>query len=247
MRARASETLIEPLSVILEMLRDQLRAGPVTLQTLPPSLVEDWVTRDGRARIEVFPKGDSNDNRTLRRFSRAVRAIAPDATGTSISIQEAGRTIVNAFVQAGIWSFLAIISLLAVVLRRVRDVIFTLVPVLLTGLLTLGTCVLIGQPLNFANIIALPLLFGIGVAFNVYFVMSWRSGETNLLESSLARAVLFSALTTATALGGLWLSAHPGTASTGKLLIISLAWTLVTALLFEPALLGSRPESRSEA
>ena len=246
-RARASATLVRPLSVILGMLREQLRAGPVTLETLPPSLVEDWMTKDGRARVEVFPKGDSNDNKTLQRFSRAVRAIAPDATGTSISIEEAGRTIVSAFMKAGILSFLAIILLLAFVLRRVRDVIFTLVPVLLTGLLTLGTCVLIGQPLNFANIIALPLLFGIGVAFNVYFVMSWRSGETNLLRSSLARAVLFSALTTGTALGGLWLSAHPGTASTGKLLMISLGWTLVTALLFEPALLGSLSQARSEA
>jgi hopanoid biosynthesis associated RND transporter like protein HpnN len=247
MRARASETLIRPLSVILDMLREQLRAEPVTLQSLPPSLVEDWMTKDGRARVEVFPKGDSNDNKTLQRFSRAVQAIAPDATGTSISIEEAGRTIVNAFTEAGILSFLAIIVLLVIVLRRVRDVIFTLVPVLLAGLLTLGTCVLIGQPLNFANIIALPLLFGIGVAFNVYFVMSWRSGEANLLQSSLARAVLFSALTTGTALGGLWLSAHPGTASTGKLLMISLGWTLVTALLFEPALLGSRSQAQSEA
>jgi hopanoid biosynthesis associated RND transporter like protein HpnN len=245
MRSSASKTLITPLSTMLDLLRAQLRADSVTLQTLPANFVEDWITTDGRARIEVFPKGDSNDNKTLQRFSKVVRAIAPDATGTSISIQEAGRTIVNAFIQAGIWSFLAITVLLAVFLRRARDVILTLVPVLLTGLLTLGTCVLIGQPLNFANIIALPLLFGIGVAFNIYFVMAWRSGETNLLQTSLTRAVLFSALTTATALGSLWLSAHPGTASMGKLLMISLGWTLVTALLFEPALLGSQSQSRS--
>jgi hopanoid biosynthesis associated RND transporter like protein HpnN len=246
MRSRASETLITPLLVMLDQVRMQLRAGSVTLQTLPSDLVEDWMTRDGRARIEVFPKGDPNDNETLQRFSKAVRAMAPNATGTSISIQEAGRTIVNAFIQAGIWSLVAIIVLLAIFLRRARDVIFTLVPVLLTGLLTLGTCVLIGQPLNFANIIALPLLFGIGVAFNIYFVMAWRSGETNLLQTSLTRAVLFSALTTATALGSLWLSTHPGTASMGKLLMISLGWALVTALLFEPALLGPQPQGQSE-
>jgi uncharacterized protein len=130
------------------------------------------------------------------------------------------------------------------VLRRVRDVAITMAPIVLTGLLTLGTCVAIGQPLNFANIIALPLLFGIGVAFHIYFVMAWRSGGTHLLQSSLSRAVFFSALATATGFGSLWASSHPGTASMGKLLMISLVWTLVSALLFQPALMGPPPEGR---
>jgi predicted RND superfamily exporter protein len=124
-------------------------------------------------------------------------------------------------------------------LRRARDVAITMAPIVLTGLLTLGTCVLIRQPLNFANIIALPLLFGIGVAFHIYFVMAWRSGGDHLLTSSLARGVFFSALATATGFGSLWASSHPGTASMGKLLMISLVWTLVSALLFQPALMGA--------
>ncbi|MBV8654142.1 MAG: MMPL family transporter [Alphaproteobacteria bacterium] len=244
-RARASQTLIAPLTLLLARLRTMLEAGPVTLQTLPPDLVRDWVTPDGRARIQVAPQGDSNDNRTLQRFTQAVRAVAPDVTGVPISIQEAATTVVGAFIRAGIWSFLAITILLAVVFRRARDVILTLIPILLTGLLTLASCVIIDQPLNFANIIALPLLFGIGVAFNIYFVIAWRAGETDFLQSSLARAVLFSALTTGTAFGSLWLSAHPGTASMGLLLMISLGWTLVTTLLFEPALLGPPPAEKS--
>jgi hopanoid biosynthesis associated RND transporter like protein HpnN len=243
-RARAAQTLIAPLTLLLGRLRTMLQAGPVTLQTLPPDLVRDWVTPDGRARIQVAPQGDSNDNRTLQRFTQAVRAVAPDATGAPISIQEAAATVVGAFIRAGIWSFLAITVLLALVFRRAGDVILTLIPILLTGLLTLANCVLIEQPLNFANIIALPLLFGIGVAFNIYFVIAWRAGETDFLQSSLARAVLFSALTTGTAFGSLWLSAHPGTASMGLLLMISLGWTLATTLLFEPALLGPPPEKQ---
>jgi len=118
-------------------------------------------------------------------------------------------------------------------------------PIVLTGLLTMGSCVAIGQPLNFANIIALPLLFGIGVAFHIYFVVSWRSGGSHLLTSSLARAIFFSALATATGFGSLWASSHPGTASMGKLLMISLVWTLVSALLFQPALMGEPPAERS--
>ena len=114
----------------------------------------------------------------------------------------------------------------------------TVIPLVLTGLLTMATTVAIGLQLNFANVIALPLLFGIGVAFNIYFVMAWRNGQINLLQSSLTRAVIFSAATTASGFGSLWLSSHPGTASMGELLMISLAWTLATILFFMPALMG---------
>jgi hopanoid biosynthesis associated RND transporter like protein HpnN len=239
-RAQAEAALIPGLRATLNQVRAALQAEPVTLETLPQELVHDWVAADGRARIEVFPAGDSNDNETLRRFVAAVRQIAPDATGAPVSIQESSRTIVQAFLQAGLWAFVSITVLLAAVLRRAADVLVTLAPLLLAGLLTLGLCVAIGQPLNFANIIALPLLFGIGVAFTIYFVMAWRAGASGLLQSSLTRAILFSALTTATAFGSLWLSSHPGTASMGKLLALSLACTLVSALFFLPALLGPR-------
>ena len=241
LRQRAADALVPPLQVLLSQIRAVLQPTPITRATLPPELVRDWTAPDGQARVQVFPSGDSNDNRVLARFTKAVRAIAPDATGTPITIQEAGRTIYTAFIQAGVLSFVAIMILLFAVLRRAGDVARTVAPILLTGLLTLATCVLVGQPLNFANIIAFPLLLGIGVAFNIYFVLAWRGGETNLLRSSLARAVLFSALTTGGAFGSLILSSHPGTAGIGELLMISLGWTLVTALLFEPALLGRPP------
>jgi predicted RND superfamily exporter protein len=168
-------------------------------------------------------------------------AIAPDATGAPISIRESGRTIVGAFAEAGVLSFIVITLLLVAVLRSVHDVLMTLAPLVLTGLLTLATVVVLGQRLNFANVIALPLLLGIGVAFNIYFVVAWRRGQRCFLASSLTRAVIFSALTTASGFGTLWLSIHPGTASMGELLMISLFWTLVTTLFLSPALLGPPP------
>ncbi len=218
-----------------------LAAQTVSQASLPPELVRSWLARDGQARAQVFPKGDSNDNRVLVRFAQAVQTVAPDASGGPISIQAAAKTIENAFIEAGILSLIAVALLLFLKLRSLKEVAFTLAPVVLSGFLTLATCVAINQPINFANIIAFPLLFGVGVAFHIYFVLAWRSGETDLLQSSLARAVLFSALTTGVAFGSLWLSSHPGTASMGKILMISIVWTLVCALLFEPALLGPPP------
>jgi hopanoid biosynthesis associated RND transporter like protein HpnN len=238
LRARAERALIGSLMTAFEELRSALRAQSVTAQTLPEDLTRDWMTKDGRARLEIVPKGDPNDNEVLREFAKAVLAVEPSATGAPVSLQESGRTVVNAFIQAGFWALLSITILLWIALRRFGDVLLTLVPLLLAGVLTLELCVLIGLPLNFANIIALPLLLGVGVAFKIYYIMAWRAGRTNLLQSSLTRAIIFSALTTATAFGSLWLSSHPGTSSMGKLLALSLACTLAAAVLFQPALMG---------
>jgi len=237
-RAQAEQMLIPGFVTSLEQIRELLHPQPISMESLPPELVRQWRTGDGRARVSVIPKGDANDDGAISRFIAAGMKIAPDATGTAIYRQCYGRAVVDAFIEAGVLSFVAICALLLIALRRVRDVAITMTPIVLTGLLTLGSCVLIGQPLNFANIIALPLLFGIGVAFHIYFVMSWRSGGSHLLTSSLARGVFFSALATATGFGSLWASSHPGTASMGKLLMISLLWTLASALLFQPALMG---------
>ena len=106
-------------------------------------------------------------------------------------------------------------------------------------------CVLIDLPLNYANIIALPLLLGVGVAFKIYYIMAWREGQTNLLQSVLTRAVMFSAATTATAFGSLFFSSHPGTSSMGELLALSLVSTLAAAALFQPILMG-KPRKAAE-
>ena len=241
-RAAAEEMLVRPLGTCLDAIRASLQAGEVSRDTLPQDLRADWVAGDGHALVVVTPAGNSADNEVLRRFTAAVRAIAPHATGLPVATQEAARTVAMAFVQAGVLALALVSLLLYGVLRSAREVAFTLAPVVLSGFLTLGSCVVIGLPLNFANIIAFPLLFGVGVAFHIYFVMAWRRGVSNLLETSLARAVVFSALATGSAFGALWFSHHPGTASMGLILMISLIWTLICALIFEPALLGPVPE-----
>ncbi len=237
-RAAAQDVFTVPLKVALDGLRASLQAEPITDMTLPPDLTAQWLKPDGLARVEVYPKGDPNDNEVLRQFARAVEAVEPNATGGPISILESGRTVIRAFIQAGGWALGSIALLLWIVLRRFTDVLLTLIPLIVAGAVTLELTVLIGMPLNFANIIALPLLLGVGVAFKIYYITAWRSGQTGLLQSSLTRAVIFSAMTTATAFGSLWLSSHPGTSSMGKLLALSLVCTLAAAVLFQPVLMG---------
>ncbi|MGZ5827119.1 MAG: hopanoid transporter HpnN [Xanthobacteraceae bacterium] len=241
-RKRADDVLVKPLRIALGGLQASLRPEEINRETLPKDLAADWVTPDGRARVEIAPKGDSNDNATQRKFARDVLAVEPHAIEGPISILEAGDTVVRAFIEAGLWALASIAILLWIVLRKFGDVLLTLIPLLVAGIVTLELSVLIGMPLNFANIIALPLLLGIGVAFKIYYIMAWREGQTNLLQTSLTRAVFFSALTTATAFGSLWFSSHPGTSSMGKLLALSLICTLAAAVLFQPVLMGKPRE-----
>ena len=167
-----------------------------------------------------------------------MQAVEPDATGEAISSIEWGRTIVTAFVEAAALALLSIAILLWIVLRRLSDVLVTLIPLLVAAIVTLEICALTKFELNYANIIALPVLLGVGVAFKIYYVTAWRRGESKFLQSVLTRAVFNSALLTATAFGSLWLSNQPGISSMGKLLALSLACTLTSAALFQPALMG---------
>jgi len=223
----------------LAHLRLALTAEPVTLASIPQDFARDWLLPDGRARVQVNPKPEAQTPQGLKSFVQQVTAVAPDAGGSAVTIAATADTIVGAFRDAAIYAVIAIAVILFGLLRRVLDAALVMAPLLMSALLTLLITVLLPLPLNFANIIALPLLLGVGVSFNIYFVMNWRAGQQRPLGSATARAIVFSALTTGTAFGSLALSAHPGTASMGKLLLISLGCTLLASLVFIPALLAS--------
>jgi predicted RND superfamily exporter protein len=244
MAANAALTRFLPMQ--LEHLRLALSAEPVTLNTIPPDFARDWLLPDGRARVQVNPKPEAQTPEGLKTFVQQVSAIAPDAGGSAVTIAATADTIVGAFRQAAIYAVIAIAVILLGLLRRLLDAALVMAPLLMSAMLTLLIAVLLPLPLNFANIIALPLLLGVGVSFNIYFVMNWRAGQHHPLGSATARAILFSALTTGTAFGSLALSAHPGTASMGKLLLISLGCTLLASLVFIPALLASLTPVASE-
>ena len=240
----ADRALTRFLPTQLDQLRKSLEAKSVTLQTIPPDLAHDWVLPDGRARVQVLPKPEAGNTKGLAAFVAEVTGVAPDAGGSAVTIEATSATIVGAFRSAAISAVISIAIILFIALRRLLDMSLVLAPLLLSSLMTVVVIVLAGLLLNYANIIALPLLLGVGVSFNIYFVMNWRAGQTSVLGSATARAILFSALTTGTAFGSLALSRHPGTASMGVLLMISLGCTLVASLVFIPALLAAVPRPR---
>ncbi|MGO3517830.1 MAG: MMPL family transporter, partial [Acetobacter cibinongensis] len=237
----ANHALVRFLPAELDQLRTMLQATPVTLKDVPQSIASNYLLPDGRALVEVHPNGVMSNSNALRSFVTSLQQIEPKMAGSAVDIVESARSIVKAFEQAAV----AAIGMIALILflalrRRLTDMMLVLAPLMLSALMTVILIVLLPETLNFANIIALPLLLGVGVSFNIYFVMNWRDGVKHPLASPTARAVLFSALTTGTAFGSLALSHHPGTASMGRLLLLSLGCTLLATLVFVPALLPKR-------
>jgi predicted RND superfamily exporter protein len=202
-----------------------------------------YITPDGRYRVEVFLKGNLLNTDALERFVAAVTAVVPSAINVPVTIREAGGAVVRSFIQATIYATIAIMLFLLIGSKSVWVTFFTLLPLGLSLLLTVGTSAALDIPFNFANVIVVPLLLGYGVDTGIYFVYRFKTdppASGNMLETSTARALFFSTLTTILGLGTLSFSTHRGIASMGKLLIICIGFLMISTLLVLPGLLGSK-------
>lgn len=237
--ARLEQDVVGGLPQQFKTLADSLQAKPVTLDSIPESLRSRYVSASGVRRIEVIPKGTIENSAALRRFVDQVAGVAPRATGSPVFELRAGDAIVEAYLEATVIAFVLISLMVFAVLRRLLTTVLVLTPVILAGAFTLAVCALVGPDLNFANIIVLPLLIGIGAAGGIHIVRrADRGGTADLVHTSTPRAVLFSALTTLASFGALALSSHRGTASMGELLFIAIFFTLICSLFFLPAMMA---------
>ncbi len=234
------QSLLASLPGRLQALQASLQARPIAPESLPESLKRRWLSAEGRYRLEIYPKADMQDNQALRAFVQALQSVSGRVIGSPVINLEASDAVAAAFGQAFLGAFVVITLMLLLLFRRKRDAPLALLPLLTAALLTGGASVLAGIPLNFANVIALPLLLGMGVDSAIHIIHRHRvesSAGRPLLATSAARGVLVSSLTTMGGIGNLALSPHDGTASLGALLTIGIGATMVCALLLLPALL----------
>lgn len=227
----------------LERLAAGLRASPFARDALPAALTDRWLSSDGRELIEIVPEENVDDNAAARRFVDSVRAMVPNATGLPVVYLEASRTVVRSFQLALSYAFVMVTILLATFLRRARDVVLVMLPIAAATGVTAGATVLLGIPLNFANVIALPLLVGVGVDNGIHIVHRMRTEPPvhgQPLKTSTSLAVLASGLTTVASFGNLAFAAHVGIASMGQLLTLGMLVTLAATLVLLPALIRLR-------
>jgi hopanoid biosynthesis associated RND transporter like protein HpnN len=243
---RLEHNLLPSLQSSLRRLERALAPGTVSVETLPQELRRRFLTEDGRVRVQAYPKADLDDSDALEAFVSEVGEITPAGVGGAVRIVESARTTVRALRRAFLLAVVAIGILLFLLWRRLTETALVLAPLLLAGLFTCAASVLLDLPLNFADVIVLPLLLGIGVDSGIHLVHRHRHLEegADLLGTSTARAVFWSALTTVASFGSLGLSTHAGMASLGQLLTLGVALTLLCNLVVLPALLGRSRRAR---
>jgi hypothetical protein len=241
--ALLQDSMMGTLPEQLRSLNAALGAGHVTLENLPDTILERMITSDGRVRIQIYPSEDLNDHAALADFVRGVKQITPEVAGSAAEIYESGNAVVAALTQAMVTAFVVITVFLLLLWRRIDDAALVLIPLLLAAALTVATAVLVDIPFNFADVIVLPLLLGIGVDSGIHLVHRARAArpDENLLGTSTARAVVFSALTTIASFGSLGFATHLGLATLGQLLTLGVSFTVVCNLLVLPALISLRP------
>jgi hopanoid biosynthesis associated RND transporter like protein HpnN len=237
--AQLEEALFGEVPRWLENLDEALHPEPVTLDVLPPSLLSRYLSADGRARVEVFPAGDVSEPHKLEAFVSSVQALTPMTAGSAVEIVESGRAIVVALQQAFAGALVIVTVLLLLLWGSLRDTVLVLSALALAAVLTASATVALDVPLNFADVIVLPLLLGVGVDSGIHLVHRHRAGAgAMVLRTSTARGVMFSALTTIASFGTLAFSSHRGIASLGLLLTVGLCFTLLANLVYLPAMLS---------
>ncbi len=236
------KNLLSNLPVLFEDLRASLQAHKIMESDLPQELRRQYVSPEGIYRVEVFPRENLMDINALKRFVIAVTAASPDAIGTPVTIRAAGEAVVHSFLQAILYALIAITIYLLIELRSLSDTVLILLPLTLSLLLTGAASVILGIPFNFANVIVIPLLIGSGVE-GIYMIHRFRKeppSNGNILSTSTARALFFSAFTTILSFSTLSFSSHRGMASMGKLLTICMGSLLITTLFLLPAMLSKK-------
>lgn len=231
-------SLLQSLPGRVKRLRDSLKADFVTLENLPGELAQRWHNGEDKYLVEIYPRQNLNDNTAMRSFVEQLQSREPHVVGSPVLGIEAGDAVVTAFKQAFLYAFIAITLLLIVLMKFKRDMVVIVGGLILASVMTCSLCVLFDIPFNFANIIALPLLLGIGVDSGIHILHRFHYAlpeDGNLLATSSARAIVFSALTTAASFGNLAFSSHRGTASMGILLTIGLLTMLFCMLFILPA------------
>ena len=232
-------TLLGTLPSTMNELLVGLNAEEVSLNDLPSDFKDRWLSKDGNYRIQIFPKKDLNNLDDLEKFIADVQSVAPETTDLPIIYWESMKEVVHSF-QKAITIALVIIALLLYGIRRnITDTLLVMTPLILAGLFTMASTVLTNTPINYANIIALPLLLGLGVDNGIHMVEKLHhslSEDQNIYQSSTARAMFYGALTTASSFGGLAFSAHQGIASMGLIITMGIFWIMVCTFVILPAI-----------
>lgn len=256
LRARLAS---EGASTVCERLRDfQMRIGqdlmndlhrlraagtpePITLADLPANLRERYVGYSGKWLVSVSSKKCLWEYDNLQEFVAQIQTVDSEATGRPFSILEGLKAMRSGFLWAGVYALIAMVIVLVLDFGTAKHALMAFVPLAMGIVVALGCLTLLGVSLNPANLIAFPLILGVGADNGVHVLHDFRNrrrGVRYQLSHATGRGIMVAALTTILGFGTLMIANHRGLASLGLALTLGVTACMLTALVFLPALLG---------
>tara|TARA_B100000035_G_scaffold60036_1_gene48293 strand:- start:824 stop:3313 length:2490 start_codon:yes stop_codon:yes gene_type:complete len=211
-------------------------------QEIPDYYSKRYVSNNHNYRVEIFPSKDVSSKTNLDEFVNDVESIFPNATGMPIVQQKAGLIVIESFITALTISIIFLIIFIYIIFKRFIYVLVSALCLLVAFMFSIFIMILFNINLNFANMIALPLLYSLGISFTIYFIRRFIQYDRkidNVIKSNTPKAIFFSAATTMGSFSTLAISSHSGTSSMGLLLFICLLMTVLSAVFILPVLLSS--------
>jgi hopanoid biosynthesis associated RND transporter like protein HpnN len=235
------EYMTRDLAEDLHKLREVSTPATIHLEDLPLCLRERYIGKSGKWLLRIFSKECLWEFAPLASFVSQVCTVDSEATGKPFTTLEGLRALRSGFLWAGLYAFVAIVLVLVFEFGNVKHALVALLPLVMGLVATLGLMGLFGVMLNPANLIAFPLILGVGADNGVHVLHDFRARDRSrrfLLGHATGRGILVKALTTILGFGMLMFAQLPGMASLGLALTIGVACCMLTALVFLPALLG---------
>ena len=209
---------------------------PNFYEIIPEYYEKRYISENKLQRFEVFPSKDVSITENLEKFVHDVKEFFPNATGMPVVQLEAGKIVKESFLIAFVISISFLIIFIFILFKNLRLVILSVSCLFIASIFTVFFMIIFEIQLNFANMIALPLLYSLGISYPIYFIRRVKEFRDvdKVIQSSTPMAIVFSAATTIASFATLAISNHNGTSSMGILLFISLTMTLLSSIFFLP-------------
>ncbi|HEX7008539.1 MAG TPA: MMPL family transporter, partial [Phycisphaeraceae bacterium] len=237
---------------VARQIAGMLDPSPLQPNDLPPRLLSPYIATDENGQtlyaLEIHPAlpagvEDVLDPRFLGRFIQELKRVDPAITGVVVQIYESGELIWKSYLQAGIYALIAVFVLVWFDFQSLRDALLSLAPVAAGFAVTFAVMYLVGMQINPANIVVLPLMFGIGVDAGVHILHRYRQDPTHRplgLTAGTGKGITLTSYTTMVGFGSLLIAHHRGIAGLGFVLMTGIGLTLLACWTLMPAWLELR-------
>ncbi len=222
---------------LLTMANDE----PVTLDVLPKSLRDSYISRDGtKYLLNVIPTQNPWEADFRNIYTQQMHTVTDKGTGMLLAGDQLSHMAEVDGVKAAIIAIIVVFIILLIDFRNIKLVVLTMVTLLFSFLTLFGLMAVLGIKFDFINIIVVPLLIGIGVDDAVHINHRYLlegKGKMKVVIGKTGTALLITSLTTIVGFASFIPSVMRAMRSTGIVLSMAMAIAFLFSVLFHPGML----------